>query len=762
MNRTLWYREPASSWFDALPIGTGRLAGMVLGTVKTERLALNHEWLWKGVARDRDNVSHADRLPEVRRLLLDGHYAQGTAAGNEAFVGPDGGRILPWRMDPYQPAGDLHVAFNHGAFHDYRRSLDLDTAEATVRYQAGGKPFLRQYLAHLTDDVLLARFTHDGAPFDCSLWLDRVFDPDCAMTSRVEDSTLVLTGAIDHGIAFRVEATVWHREGEQRADARGRLHLLGTREAIVAINIGTSSTGNDPAEECGKRAPSTWQWDELNRSNQTEYDRHYGALRLDLSLEDPDRPTDARIDGLRSREADAGLALLFFNYGRYLFCASSATASLPANLQGKWCEDLEPEWNSDYHHDINLQMNYWMAESAGMQKYTEALFQHIERFVPHGRQAARDIYGCNGIWLPLASDAWGRCTAEAQGWGAWIGAAPWLAQHLWWHYEFSLDIAFLSDRAYPFFKEVAAFYESYLIRDDQGAYQIVPSQSPENRFVGGGDAPVTLCVSSSLDVQLCRDLLSHAIKAAEILDKDPEDRGRWQHILAHLPPLKVGSRGQLLEWNEEFDEAEPGHRHLSHLFGLFPGDQIHPERTPELFAAALQSLRLRLTNSGGHTGWSRAWTACCFARAGLGDEALDHVEHLVTEFATRSLLDLHPPRIFQIDGNLGAAAAVIEMLLQSYHEELCLLPALPTKWPSGSITGLRGRGGYRVDIVWRNHALETATIAASRDRTCVLIDPERTYLVTTSTNETVTVAWKDGKTRFPMAAGQTVIVRTTP
>jgi alpha-L-fucosidase 2 len=438
--------------------------------------------------------------------------------------------------------------------------------------------------------------------------------------------------------------------------------------------------------------------------------------------------------------------------------ASTATGDLPPNLQGKWNESLKPPWDADYHHDVNLQMNYWPAEPGNLAFATESFFRHCERFVPHARKAAADLYGCQGIFFPLQTDPWGRSTPESFGWAVWTGAAAWLAEHFWWRWEYGRDRAFLRDHAYPFLKEVAAFYESYLIEDAAGVLQAVPSQSPENRFVGTGKFPVSLGVSATMDILLIRETLRHAIAGAGLLGVDEARRARWQSILDRLPPLKIGRFGQLQEWNEDFEEVEPGHRHTSHLIGVYPGDELDPERTPALWQASRASLERRLAQGGGHTGWSRAWTACLFARFGDGGRAWDHLVHLILDFATDGLFDLHPPRIFQIDGNFGGTAAILEMLLQSYGEELDLLPALPPAWPDGEARGLCARGGYTVNLAWRGGVLMRGEITALEDRTCTLLHVAGRYVVKDAAGSPVSCVTDGHRLRFPVRAGQKVVV----
>ena len=769
----LWYTAPAMDWLEGSPIGTGRLAAMVLGTFRRERIALNHECLWKGVNRHRDNEVSRDALPEVRRLLLAGNYVAGTRAARDAFGGVGGVSGRPQRVDPYQPAGDLYLEFLAGGpISDYHRELDLETASATVSYLTGGRRFTRQYVAHLVEDLILVRLTHEGEPFDCVAWLDRTYDADCELTfatdaagmdaagtgeAGVEAACLNMTGEIRDGVDFRVRGEVWCRGGRRRVVDGRKLLCEGVTEALFAVDIGVSAFGRSAAEECGaRRVQEPGAWDDLFRAHVCEHQRHFGSMQLDLALgEDvPDLPTDERIRRAREGKPDPGLPLLYFHYGRYLLCASSANAALPANLQGKWNEDLQPPWDSDYHHDINLEMNYWIAEPAGMQRYVEALLQHIQRFVPHARKAAMDLYGCRGVWYPIQTDAWGRSTPESSGWAVWIGAAPWLAQHVWWHYEYGRDADFLRTRAYPFFKEVAAFFEDYLIEDDAGMLQIVPSQSPENRLVGDSGPPVSICVSATMDVILARAAFAYASRSAEILDLDPELRRRWRDLAARLPELQNGRHGQLQEWNEDFDEVEPSHRHVSHLIGLYPGDLLDPEQTPELWRAAEVSLERRLAAGGGHTGWSRAWTACLFARLGRGEDAWEHLNHLVTDFATDSLLDLHPPRIFQIDGNLGGAAAVLEMLLHSYRGELHLLPALPPAWPEGRVSGLRARGGVTVAMAWRAGELVEATLESRIAGPVTVLRASEHWQVVDAAGRDVSVTRNGHRITFPLNPGE--------
>ncbi len=752
----LWYATPAEKYIEhGLPLGNGELGGMVVAGHATDRVALNHEWLWRGKGRHRDVEEKWPHLAEVRRLFFEGKVLEAGTLANDT-LGGQGGVLAregkPNRVDPYQPAGDLIAETGHADVTDYRRELDLDRATVTVSYRTGGSGYTRQYLTHAAYPVLAARFRTDGGPFPLRLCLRRIDDPDCTLRTFAEGNELGLVGQFPEGVRFAVVARVL-TDGTIEAEAASATMRLRARDTLVLLSIAVDLDGQrDPLQSARDQiAAAPNDWDTLLRTHVDTHRDLYRRVSLDVGDERPHVPTDVRLAAARGSSperpapgapdeghgqdgrgahgrdaraaADEGLLALYFNFGRYLLIASSRETGVPANLQGLWNEELDPPWQSDIHQDVNVQMNYWPAEPCGLGELTGALFEHLERFAPHAREAARKLYNCRGVWMPIQTDPWGRATPESRGWDVWIGAAAWLSQHLWQRYEWSLDTEFLRTRCYPYLKEVAAFFEDYLVPHPTKGYLVhVPSQSPENRFAGG-TSPVSLCVSATMDVELTQDVLRHAIAAAEILGVDAELRGTWREILRNLPPLRTGRHGQLQEWLEDYEEAEPGHRHISHLYALYPGDGITLEETPDLARAARASLERRLSSQGGHTGWSRAWTVCCWARLREGDLAREHLRRLVLDFATDALLDLHPPRIFQVDGNFGGTAGVCEMLLQSHRGVLRLLPALPGAWANGTVRGLRGRGGFVVDLEWRDGQPLQVRVVSQHSAPCRLRHP---------------------------------------
>ncbi|MDW8207060.1 MAG: glycoside hydrolase family 95 protein [Chloroherpetonaceae bacterium] len=766
---TLWYNHPTTEYMSGLPVGNGHIGAMVLGEPQEQRIALNHQWLWRGKRRDSPIPQTAHHLPEIRRLFFEGRIIEASHRANQQL-----GTLPQIGVDPYQPAGDLWLRFpDHAAATDYRRELDLTTGIVTTSYRAQGVHFRWEVFVSRADSVLVVSLTADrpGA-VNGTLVLSRRPDPECTIQAWSRPPAIGYTGRFPEGVTFGVRAHCRLSGGSLEASTRNApaeaalrvrhadgFVLLVALETSVPALIGRKTPAARPAADCMARALRQTRGDHARLR-----DRHIALhrrlfQRVTLQLGTPDRrhlPTDRRLQDLKAGRSDPDLQALYFHYGRYLLMSSSMPGGLPANLQGLWNEDLKPPWDADFHHDVNLPMNYWPVEVTNLSECHQPLFDHCERLAASGREAAQNFYGCRGIYFPLVSDVWARAYKSQGGWSEWTGAAAWLAQHFWEHYAFTQDRKFLAERAYPFLKQVAAFYEDYLIEDPRpdsrwrGRLVTVPSQSPENRFLGGVD-PVSLCIGATMDFQLIHDLFTHLIEGAQILGVDRDLQAQWRKILERIPPLQIGRYGQLQEWLEDYEEAEPGHRHFSHLFALYPGDQITLEETPELARAARVALERRLAHNGGHTGWSRSWVVCFWARLREGDHAEEHLRHLIADFATISLLDLHPPRIFQIDGNFGGTAGIAEMLLQSHRGRLRLLPALPKAWPEGSFSGFKARGNVTVGLQWRDGRATAGTLFSPKARVITLVPP---------TGQKIRSAHARGRS-VPMTAGadNTIILR---
>lgn len=698
MQTLLTYQKAPKNWMEGFPIGNGRLAAMVWGGEKEDRLSLNHEWLWRGVHRHRENIPAAAHLPEVRELLKKGDFFHATALANLYFGGLGGISELPGRVDSYQPAGDLVFAPAGAAAFD-ARSLDIRHGVAEARRRAGGAALSSVFFADPVHGLIVCRWQAAGALFSGEMRFERAEDPGARLRVTASPDGLRCDCRFEGGIGYAVAVTV-KTDGavSQRGD-----HLAVTGAAFLNayINLATDVAGVE--EELRRYPVPDEPWETLLDGSRKCFADCLGRMDLTIDLPEGGETTDRRITALKEGSADPLLPLLYFNFGRYLLAASSISGDLPANLQGKWNNLVAPPWESDYHFDINLEMNYWMAEAASMPECADALLRFVGRFVPHARAAAAELYGCRGVCLPLQTDAWGRSTPEAYGWAVWVGAAPWIAQHFWNHYRYGGDREFLAKEAYPFFREVAAFFEDYLCEDESGTLQIMPSQSPENRFEGTGMWPVSIGISATMDVELVYDALGYAAASARILGVDGGRAEKWERMRRSLPPFRIGADGRLLEWEKERTEVEPGHRHLSHLYGLYPSEIFNPEERPAQYEAAKRSFRARLSHGGGQSGWSRAWVACISARIGDAAGLWTHLTAMMREFATVSLLDLHPPGVFQIDGNFGAVAAVIEGLVSFWHGKAHLLAALPEPWRAGgSFRGIRLPGGHTVSVTWEN------------------------------------------------------------
>ena len=703
---SICFKKTADSWREALPIGNGRLGAMISGGQKKEVIQLNQDSIWYGSPINRINPEAKEHLSRIRSLIQEGRIPEAEKLMTYTLSG------IPQSQRPYQTLGNIELTYysQKGDVTGYHRRLDLDDGEVTESYQLHNNDnsihIYKEYLASYPHGILAFHFcSSEGTiSFDAILRRGRFYDH----AGHLDNHTIFMDGSLGEGgisffTAIRAEVTGGNVEtlGE---------HLLirNAREVNLYLSCETSFYSKDfKSLAVGKLDQASHDgFSCIRQKHQDDYKKLYHQVSLHLNGE------------------ENSFAETYFQFGRYLLISCSRPESLPANLQGIWNDSFAPAWDSKFTININTEMNYWPAEICGLSECHLPLFDHLLRMWKNGKQAAEEMYGCRGFVAHHNTDIWGDCAPQDLYVPAsyWVMGGAWLATHIWTHYIYSGDTAFLK-KMYPFMKDVVLFFHDFLI-EDHGNLVTCPSVSPENTYILSNGTKGRVCAGSSIDTQILRDLLEDYMKASNILSIEDEYTKNTKRILEKLSPTKIGKYGQIMEWREDYDEAEPGHRHISQLYALHPSHQITPDRTPELAVAAGKTLERRLQYGGGHTGWSCAWIVNFYARLGNGNQAFKNLEKLWKQSTFTNMMDSHPRgngAVFQIDGNFGATAAIAEMLIQADENRILLLPALPDKWKSGSVSGLCAPGGIQISLTWSDGKLTHGTLSSNHTQEVHLI-----------------------------------------
>ncbi|HKL85563.1 MAG TPA: glycoside hydrolase family 95 protein [Treponemataceae bacterium] len=719
----LWYCHPAVEWNEALPIGNGRLGAMVFGGIAQERLQINEDSIWHGLPRDRCNPDALPAVPVIRKLLADGYIPEAERLAMLALSG------VPEHPSHYSLAGDLFIELDdhEGTLAEYRRELDLDAAVCRIFYSQGGAKYCREYISSAADQVIVCHMSTDN-PSGMSGRIRLCRDRFSTRVGHDGDSNLWLeAGSLEgDGVAFTMFAQVKTQGGKTKAFGQF-VSFEQAQEITITISIATSFRHADHRAMAVSylEAVSVLSWDDILNRHMCEHRFYFRRCDLNFkssserSLTSRSLPTDVRLAALTENGDDVGLVELYFHYGRYLLLGCSRPESLPANLQGIWNEHFVPPWGSKYTININTEMNYWPAEKANLGECHLPLLDLLERMLPNGQRVAQKMYGCRGFVAHHNTDIWGDC-APVDLWMPatfWPMGAAWLCLHLWEHWQYSYNREFLN-RAWPLMREAALFFLDFLVPLPDGRLVTSPSSSPENTYLLPNGQGGCLCFGPSMDSQILHALFIACIEASSILERDGELAKSFADTLARLPRPQIGQFGQLMEWPFDYEEQEPGHRHISHLFALYPGEQISLKNDIELAEACRTTLNKRLAMGGGHTGWSKAWIINLWARLGEGNTAWDNIIDLLRKSTLPNLFDNHPP--FQIDGNFGGTAGILELLVRDTRGVIELLPALPSALSEGEARGLRAKGGFELDFAWRAGNLEWLNLKSFQGVSCTI------------------------------------------